>query len=63
MVALEVPQKKWVESAVRDKEVTAPITFADYFTNISYEPTLAIVPSPAPRRISPFERSFMLITP
>jgi len=30
MVALEVPQKKWVESAVREMDVTAPITLDSF---------------------------------
>jgi hypothetical protein len=57
MVALEVPQKKWVPSAVREREVTEPMTFAYSFNFNSTLPTLAMVPSPAPKRRSSFERS------
>ena len=63
MVALEVPQKKWVESAVKEMDVTAPITLACFLTSIACDPTLARVPSPAPKRRSPFERRLMQLMP
>ena len=63
MVALEVPQKKWVWSAVKETDVTAPITLASFLIFMSWDPTLARVPSPEPRRRSPLDKRLMQLIP
>ena len=63
MVALFVPQKKWVESAVNEIDVTDPITFASFLTSKSWELTFASVPSPEPNRRSPFDNNLMQFIP
>jgi hypothetical protein len=62
-VAFDVPAKKWVLSAVKVIEVTAPITLASLFTSIVVVAIFAMVPSPAPTRRSPFVRSERTLIP
>ena len=48
---------------MREIEVTAPMTLASFLILKSMELTLARVPSPEPRRRSPFESKLMQLMP
>ena len=62
-MAIEVPAKKWEQSAVKEIEVTSPMTLASVFTSILLVLTLAIVPSPAPTSKSPSFKSLIVLIP
>lgn len=63
MVALLVPQKKCVESAVREIDVTDPITLASDLISMSLKPIFATLPSPAPTSKSPFASKLTQLIP
>lgn len=63
MVAFDVPQKKWVESAVNEMDVTEPMTLASDLMSMSLKPIFATDPSPAPTNKSPLDRRFTQLIP
>lgn len=62
-MALDVPAKKWVESAVKEIDVTDPMTLASDFINMSLYPIFATVPSPDPTNTSPLDKRLTQLTP